>query len=129
MQISRFYKNRVLLVFLSIIALAGSVFFLPLHLNGKYTCFYHQVVDHNHPVLDRIGDVASIGGGAVHENSIQGGSSMEADAHGQDLLHTYLSHYAFFWWGSLALVVFCLYRLRLLTINKKNEANYMEEQS
>lgn len=35
-----------------LIAAAGTVFLFLVNIGGKYTCFYHRIFHHSHPVSD-----------------------------------------------------------------------------
>jgi hypothetical protein len=47
----RILKSKINYLVISImITASGTVFFFPLNIDGKYTCFYHRIFDHSHPV-------------------------------------------------------------------------------
>ena len=104
---------------LGLIATSGSIFFFPMNIGEKYTCFYHRIFDHSHPVSDanasghfqdgkknlsksgdhNLNDMAS-----RHNNT-------ETTHHGSLLLDNYLHQYAFPWWASVGLLALCIYLL------------------
>ena len=79
------------------IAAAGVIFFFPMNIAGRYTCFYHRLFD----------SPQSAGTAAVvHSHMDHSGVSDRADeSHGQSvLLENYLHHYAFLWWASVGML-------------------------
>ena len=103
---------------LLLVGLTGAVLFFPVNLNGRYTCLYHrafcggiqrsnysgdvcEMPDRNQP----IGTVSDEGGRVAVTRS------QNLDA-GSDLVHTYVHHFGFFWWTSLALMFGGLFLLR-----------------
>jgi hypothetical protein len=110
-----------------------TVFFFPLTIDGRYTCFFHRIFDHSHPVsnIDN-GEKAHIHSEETKQpdnwNSlIADGSSnrrTENTTHGSVLLDKYLEQYAFVWWTSIGLLALCIYLvLRQKKIIKVNELN------
>ncbi|MBD3224805.1 MAG: hypothetical protein GF313_08755 [Caldithrix sp.] len=92
-------KTHMVIVLMGL-ALAGSIAFMPLHVNGQYTCLYHRFVDTSKPVaasmLENRGQQDT-----VHGHSIQY----------QQLVHEYLDFYAWFWWASLLVLVFSIHHV------------------
>jgi len=76
-------------------AIFGGLLFFPVQFSDGYTCFYHRIFDSDYPVGDH-----------VHNDGLKG------DHHSTGLMDAYVGHYAFFWWGSLALLAYCIYRLK-----------------
>ena len=110
MKIKEFYKIKVVIICLFVLSLTGGIFFLPLPLNGKYTCFYHRVFDENQPVLNKNPDPGIM---QLKTTQNQPGSAAHGSHQRGDLfVDRYISHYAIFWWGSIGLFVYCIYRLR-----------------
>ena len=111
------YK-RIILLLLIIPGTAGGILFLPISLESKYSCLYEKMFSGNHYVHNvdctaahRISECETIELSNNKHHALNGS--------GHDLLNTYLANYAFLWWGSLALVVFCFYRLHLINRKRK----------
>ena len=103
----KIFKNKTLLSLLLLFGISGSVFFLPIHLDSKYTCLYHQFFNNENPVHkseihheDQDNDQYQLRSAGHGMNS-----------HGEEMLNMYISHYAFSWWSSLALAAFSIYQL------------------
>ena len=79
-------KNFLVLVM--IISAMGALCFFPLDINGKYTCVFHRIVDHSHPV---------------------------PDAKAVDLLDKYLEHYALAWWTCIGFFALTVFRWRKIS--------------
>lgn len=106
---------------ISLIAAFGTIFFFPMNIGGKYTCFYHRVFNQEHPAVEKFVPAAPQTVSqkeTAAKNSSAAGQDQEhisSHEHGSVLLEKYLTKYAFFWWGSfgtLALGVYLLYRLK-----------------
>jgi len=127
---------RYILVFGILISGLGAVVFFPLNINEQYTCIFHQIFDHSHPVFNVVGQdddhvhTTNVGGtgrikskqnaegyGSGGENEISDGS------HDSLLLDKYLDQYAILWWtnvGLLALSIFVLINLNRKIKYKKS---------
>ena len=97
----------------------GTVFFFPLDIDGKYTCFYHGIIDHAHgvtksvhpemtPIHDtgtpRSKPMTTKQDGDHHKNPTHGVAPHMS--HGSILLDKYIDRYAIVWWISAVLFVF-----------------------
>lgn len=111
--------TKIILFALVVITAVGSVFFFPLIIAEKYTCYYHQIFDHSHPVVEgRINEplpgknnniTASDNHYSRHTTHAQGN---KASLHrGSLMLESYLHQYAFAWWTSVGLLALCIYLL------------------
>jgi hypothetical protein len=99
-------RKKILMVALIFFGVVGSLMFFPIQLDEGYTCLYHQVFDNDHPVWDQQGVANQIG-----------------EHHTTGMINAYISGYAFFWWGSLALIALGVYQLRLFkNTNLKNNS-------
>ena len=109
MDIKEYTSIKVILVCLLFLALAGGIFFMPMQLNGRYTCFYHRLIDKNQPVSTN-----HAGNGVMQLKNKRGPGEALPDmhSHGDDMVEMYISRYAFFWWGSIGLLIYCILRLR-----------------
>lgn len=109
-------KSGIIILFT--LALAGGIFFMPMQLNGKYTCFYHRLIDKNQPV-----SANHAGNGVMQsKNKSRPGEALpNMHSHGDDMVEMYISRYAFFWWGSIALLAFVVYVLNIARHRSKNE--------
>lgn len=97
------------LIILFILASAGGIFFMPMQLNGKYTCFYHRLIDKNQPVSVNHAE----NGVMQSENKSRPGEALpDMHSHGDDMVEMYISRYAFFWWSSISLLIYCIFRLQ-----------------
>jgi hypothetical protein len=80
------------------VAVAGVVFFFPMNIAGRYTCFYHRLFD---PPQSSRSDVAVVHNHKDHNE----GDDRADDSHGQSvLLDNYLRHYALLWWISVGML-------------------------
>ncbi len=88
-------KFTIALLVVIVLALAGSIFFFPIRLEGQYTCLYHRMVERD----------------AYAWNAL--------NPHGNTsvLVHFYIHHYSLIWWGSLFILLGTIY---WLTQNKFN---------
>jgi hypothetical protein len=125
---------RYILVMAFLITSLGTVFFFPLNINEKYTCFFHRIFNHTQPVsydINRknehvhtkdIGQTEKINSRAGDK-----GFYSETDkeviiaSHGSVLLDNYLDQYAFAWWASIGF--FALTVFRWLKLSKKIKKN------
>jgi hypothetical protein len=85
---------KFLFIILILITGLGAVVFFPFDINGQYTCFFHRIIDHSHPVTNLTGTM---------------------------LLENYMAHYAVAWWaniGLFAITYFWWSRWRKNTNNK-----------
>lgn len=86
-----------------LIAAAGSIFFFPMNIGGRYTCFYHRLFD---PPQAESGLNASIN----NQGKILSGHTNQMNGHDHSvLLDNYLHQYAFIWWGSVGILALCIY--------------------
>jgi len=114
-----------------LITAAGTVFFFPINIGGKYTCFYHRIFNHSQPVSDgKVLDhhqeqINNVTESNVHNltNAANTPADNESSRHGSVLLDNYLHQYAFPWWTSVGLLSLCIY----LLLKAKNQI--IEEQS
>ena len=113
----KFKTKKVYLSMILLITLAGTVFFFPMNLGGQYTCFFHRIFDHAHPVSEV---PMAAGHPETHLNSPSitdqdmntkaGGMDIsETGHHGSELLDNYLHQYAFPWWVSIGLLALSIY--------------------
>jgi len=96
-------------------AASGTIFFFPMNIGGRYTCFYHRIFDPpqytatvklSHTPLNDISDQET---------------RTESSRQHADLLHNYLHRYAFIWWGSVGSLALCIYLF--LRLKKNINAN------
>jgi hypothetical protein len=116
-------KNIIFLLFL--LGLAGGIFFMPMQINGRYTCFYHRMFDAGKPVTSR-----STASGKMESNQKgrrPGEAFPERHTHDDDMVEMYINRYAFFWWSSMALLIYCLFRLRIRRHPGTEKLSYKEE--
>ena len=108
---------------LILIALLGSIFFFPLNLGGKYTCFYHRIFAHSQPVSEKkILENHKYGNIILFNSDDQSLSESENNQdhpetshHDSALLDTYIHQYALLWWSSIGLFILGVYLLSKLT--------------
>ena len=120
-----FKRKELYLIIVLLITTAGTVFFFPMNIGGKYTCYYHRIIDHSHPVTnvntldyhqEGIEDISKSGNHNLSDvASIQ--DNTKSSHHGSLLLDNYLHHYAFPWWASVGIFALCI---GLLLKLKKN---------
>jgi len=113
-----------------VITTSGTVFFFPVTIDGRYTCVFHRIFDHSHPVSN------VVNGEGVHihsevNNQSDNSHSLNTDrninreteskinhtTHGSVLLDKYLETYAFLWWLSVGLLALSIFMW--LNLNKK----------
>ncbi len=126
----KLFTKYIKLVFLILLisGVAGGILFLPVALDGNYTCLYHKMVQKNNQVNILANDTGvKISECEAVQESENGHHSISPSGH--DLLNTYLANYAFLWWGSLALAGFCFYRLRCVNRKRKILHFPMEEKT
>lgn len=103
----KFYLGLIILI-----AASGTIFFFPMNIGGRYTCFYHRLFDppqsseavNSSPMLQDYNSGQEIHYESSHQQS--------------ELLHNYLHQYAFIWWGSVGLLALCVY---LFIKQKRNQ--------
>ena len=125
MKTRLFKAKKFYLVIIVLITAAGTVFFFPMNIGGKYTCYYHRIFDHSHPVsdanaLDHHQDGKmnlSKSGDHNLSNEASKQDNNETLHYGSDLLDNYLHQYAFPWWASVGLLALCIYLLLKLKRN------------
>jgi len=117
-----------------LITCLGTIIFFPLNINGKYTCIFHRIFDHSHPVLIDL----SPENGHIHildidptvgENNTlrdQGDNNsteqeMIMASHGSVLLDKYLDEYAFRWWASIGFLALSI--MMWINLRKKSRNN------
>jgi len=113
----KFKTKKVYLSMILLITSAGTVFFFPMNLGGQYTCFFHRIFDHAHPVsevpiaADHPATPLNSSGTSHQDMTIkEGGMDIsETGHHGSELLDNYLLQYAFPWWTSIGLLALCIY--------------------
>lgn len=88
-------RKKYIIIFLAI-GLLGGLLFFPIQIDETYTCFYHRIFDNDHP---------------AHEHKLSQ-NMQSAHSHGSDLVDIYVSGYGIFWWSSLIVVAYSIYRLR-----------------
>jgi hypothetical protein len=131
----RILKSKINYLVISImITASGTVFFFPLNIDGKYTCFYHRIFDHSHPVSNE----ANLEHRHIHSedlNQTENKNSTPNDKKNNDdsrnkvigthyrsvLLENYLHQYAFVWWLSLGLLALSIFMWLKL---KKQDRKY-----
>jgi hypothetical protein len=125
MKSKMFKSKKFYLGIIILIATSGSIFFFPMNLGEKYTCFYHRIFNHSHPVSD-VNALNQHQDGKNNlsksgDNNLSNGTSKqnnsETSQHGSVLLDNYLHQYAFPWWASVSLLALCIYLL--LKIKRK----------
>ena len=103
MQKSIFTSKKFILGLIIFITASGSIFFFPMNIGDRYTCFYHRLFDppQSDVTIDAsIDNQDNISKHATHSNLSQ---------HHSALLDKYLDQYAFIWWSSVALLALCMY--------------------
>ncbi len=116
-NIHKFKKTYLLIIVL--IAVAGTVFFFPVNISGKYTCFYHRIFRHSQPVPDGMvldhhqEQINNVTESNIHNLTDAANSPVdkESSPHGSGLMDNYLHQYAFPWWTSVGLLSLCIYLL------------------
>jgi len=100
-------NGSIILLFSALLfALAGSLAFFPMQVQGDYTCLYHRLFQGESPVTQ----VCDKG---FNENKAAcARQSADKTLQQSALLHYYLGKYAVFWWASLALLFLFLYRIK-----------------
>ena len=129
----RLFKNKKLsLGIIILIAVSGSIFFFPINIGGKYTCFYHRIFDHTHPVSDinvmdhhhKVNTNLSKSENSKLQNKVSGNAMNNTPHHSSLLLDNYLHQYAFLWWTSIGLLALCIYMVLKIKQNiNVNESN------
>ena len=136
------WTRRYILIMGILITSFGVVFFFPLTIDGRYTCFFHRIFDHSHPVSNVVNgesghihseDIDQTDNGKstlTDRNNNRGtGKKISDTKHGSVLLDNYLHQYAFPWWASLGLLALCIYLLLKLKRNiAENESNLTVKQ-
>ncbi len=115
----KFSTKKVYLSMILLITSAGAVFFFPMNIGGQYTCFFHRIFDHGHPVSEfpvtsDHGETHVNSSSTTHQdmNNHAGGMDIsETGHHSSELLDNYLQKYAFPWWASIGLLALCIYLL------------------
>ena len=112
-------KIKIILFLLVVITTGGSVFFFPLIIAEKYTCYYHQIFDHSRPVVE--GHInESLPGQNNNKTTLENHyprykthaqGNKASLHHGSLMLASYLQKYAFAWWASIGLLALCIYLL------------------
>ena len=94
----KFYLGLIILI-----AASGTIFFFPLNIGGRYTCFYHRIFDSPQSIASA--------DGSYMQDDYRSGQDIHIESPQQyaDLLHNYLKKYAFIWWGSVGILAFCIY--------------------
>jgi len=124
-----FKTKKYYLIIIVLLATAGSIFFFPMNIGGRYTCFYHRVFDHSHPVshvnaVNHHQDVEmGISKSGDHElgEKVTGLNNTSTHNHGSILLDNYLHQYALPWWASVGLLAFGIYLFLKLKKNVKGK--------
>ena len=130
-MINRVFNTKIIyLSMLLLIASAGTIFFFPMNIDGKYTCFYHRLFDHTHPVSEASGPKQhdegrqdlSISAGHSLRSKVMEIDEINPSHHNSDLLDTYLHQYALPWWASVGLLAFTIYLIPKLkkSLRQKN---------
>ena len=120
-----------------VITTLGTVFFFPLTIDGRYTCFFHRIFNHTHPVSDinamdqqqeEKTELSKSGNHDLH-NQLSGNDKNNTSHHGSMLLDNYLHQYAFPWWASIGLLALCIYLvLRLKNNLTENDSSLTVKQ-
>ncbi len=125
MKNSVFKRKKFYLIMILLITTAGTVFFFPMNIGGKYTCYYHRIINHSQPVLnvntldhhqEGIEDISKSGNHNLSD-VVSNQDNTKSSHHGSLLLDNYLHQYAFFWWASVGIFALCI---SLLLRLKKN---------
>jgi hypothetical protein len=118
----RILKSKINYLVISImITASGTVFFFPLNIDGKYTCFYHRIFDHSN--LEHRHIHSEDLNQTENKNSTPNDKKNNDDSRNKVigthyrsvLLENYLHQYAFVWWlsvGLLALSIFMWLKLK-----------------
>ena len=124
-----FKRKGIYLIVVLLITAAGTVFFFPMNIGGKYTCLYHRIFDHSQPVSNvNITDQHQEGKQDLSKSGYHYPSDVtskqdntESLHHDSVLLDNYLHRYAFPWWGSVGILALCISFLLKL---KKNDRGH-----
>jgi hypothetical protein len=127
-----FKRKTLYLIMILLITAAGTIFFFPMNIGGKYTCFYHRIFNHSQPVsninvvnhhpegkqdLSKFGDPNVSDVASKHDNTES--SHLESV-----LLDNYLHQYAFPWWASVGIMALCIsFLLKLKKNVRENESS------
>jgi len=95
-------NNVSLLIILLAAGLIGGLIFLPLPINGQYTCFYHRFSDSMNHSDSHMTELAA-GTTSGHESGEHNDQN--------DLFKIYSHRYVIPWWLSLALIAFAGHRI------------------
>lgn len=129
-MVGTMFKNKkIYLGIIILIATAGSLFFFPMNIGGRYTCFYHRLFDHSHPVtqvsgMDHQQDMEERMSTAGNQNLSDNANrevSTQTTHHGSILLDNYLHQYAFPWWASIGLLALGIYLFLKIKRNLKEK--------
>lgn len=101
-------KSKYVIIIFMILGLFGGLLFFPVQLSDGYTCFYHRIFDNDHPAMFH-----------AHHAKMQ-----DINAADHQLIDMYINTYAWFWWGSLAMIAFTIYRLKFFKSRKNNEIKW-----
>jgi hypothetical protein len=116
MKTSVLKGKKLYLIMILLITAAGTVFFFPMNIGGKYTCFYHRIFYPSQPVSDvnaldhhqeGIEDISKFGDHNVSDLASKQDNT-ETLHHGSLLLDNYLHQYAFPWWASVGIFTLCM---------------------
>ncbi len=91
-------RKKLYIIIMFLVAFSGSIFFFPMNLGGRYTCFYHRLFDHHDQVNENANTASSLD--KVEEHF---------DSHDSILLEKYLHDYAFPWWFSVTLTALSIF--------------------
>jgi hypothetical protein len=132
MKLKQINNKKLTLGIIILITISGSIFFFPINIGGKYTCFYHRIFDHTNPVSDinemdhhhKVNTNLSKSENYDLHNQVSGNSINNTPHHGSLLLDNYLHQYAFLWWTSIGLLALCIYLVLKIKQNiNVNESN------
>ena len=127
-----FRSKKFYLSIIVLLATSGTIFFFPMNIDGQYTCYYHRIFNHSHPVSEvNMLDHRQTGYKNFSKsddykmsNRTSEQSDTEVLHNGSALLDKYLHQYALAWWASVGILALCIYWHRKLkqkvTANKSS---------
>jgi hypothetical protein len=98
-------KKRIVLFLAGLAGMSGTVLFFPVQLDGSYTCFYHRIIEKQHPVgTHKYNDTDR---NKMHSKQVF--DEQEQHVHDNAFLKRYITRYAGLWWGSIGLLILSYY--------------------
>ncbi len=105
MILSLIKKERIILFLAGIAGISGTVLFFPVQLDGSYTCFYHRIIEKQHPVGTH--KYSDLDRNKIHSKRVF--DRQQEHVHGNAFLERYMIRYAGLWWGSIGLLILSYY--------------------